>query len=318
MLERDSVCRIAGTYISYSALSFTATLVIVHSNHPCQRILLSPSWKRQVEKKRTLKFHIKTTLIKAPHCLTSNKTKGEQTPTMPPKSELPQPDTSKKQATTQGEMNATKDPPKFFIQMSGAPGSGKSTLARRLAVELRSRCGLSAVVINHDVIKSFFLDTELLDTRGIPFDTAAKLSYRLDSVLAEDLIQQGQRVVIVDSVCNYREGIDNGLELARRYGVGYVYLECRVDDVGVLDGRLKGRASGAMSCQRGGVCEGPPAAAGGSASGDEAGGVLFEKWMNPVRPVDGDEARVFVVDSRRKSTEECVDVVLEGLGLWVV
>jgi len=242
---------------------------------------------------------------------------AQQTPRMWPKSELPQPDASKKQGT-QGEKNhAGQNSPKFFVQMSGAPGSGKSTLARQLAGALRERCGLGAVVINHDMIKSFFLDTtttDLLDTpgNGMPFDTSAKLSYRLDLVLAEDMMQQGQGVVIVDSVCNYREAIDNGLGLATRYGYGYVYLECRVDDIGVLDGRLKGRVrgGGAMSSQRGGVYERPA----GAESGGEAEGELFMKWMNPVRPVDGDEATVIVVDSRRQSTEECLDVVLKGLG----
>lgn len=86
---------------------------------------------------------------------------------------------------------------KFLIQMSGAPGSGKSTLANLLAKSI------NGVVINHDLIKSFFLENDN------DFEQAAKLAYRLDRVLAEDLMKQG-RNVIIDSVCNYEEVLEAG------------------------------------------------------------------------------------------------------------
>lgn len=53
---------------------------------------------------------------------------------------------------------------KLLIQMSGAPGSGKSTLASLLAQSI------DAVVINHDLVKSFFLEISIF------FDQSAKLA----------------------------------------------------------------------------------------------------------------------------------------------
>ena len=81
--------------------------------------------------------------------------------------------------------------------MSGAPGSGKSTVANLLAKSI------DGVVINHDLINSFSLEND------ISFDQSAKLTYRFDWVLAEDMIKQG-RNVIIDSTCNYDEVLDPG------------------------------------------------------------------------------------------------------------
>lgn len=113
-------------------------------------------------------------------------------------------------------------PRKLLIQMSGAPGSGKSTVANLLAQSI------GGVVVNHDLIKSFFLENDIL------FDQSAKMAYRFDWILAEDMIRQG-RNVIIDSTCNYNEVLEQGIALARQYGYDYRCIECRVDDIDLLD-----------------------------------------------------------------------------------
>ncbi|KAK4208615.1 hypothetical protein QBC37DRAFT_431710 [Rhypophila decipiens] len=191
---------------------------------------------------------------------------------------------------------------KYLIQMSGPPGAGKSTLAIKLASEMR-KAGLGAVVVNHDLLKTFFLlkvsgasgdtsstpgasdpqpkavpakatspDTSMSEghdagsaetgqapqtEQKISFIDAGKLAYKLDWVLAADFFAQGQDVVIVDSVCNYREAVENGLKLVtgwnlcpdpaacvgsksetgngkgcdcdRESEMRYVYVECRFE-----------------------------------------------------------------------------------------
>jgi adenylylsulfate kinase-like enzyme len=106
-------------------------------------------------------------------------------------------------------------PRKVLIQMSGAPGSGKSTVANLLAQLI------NAVVIDHDLIRSFFLDNDIF------FEQSAKLSYRFQWILAEDVVKR-ERNVIIDSTCNYKEMLDQGIALARQHGFSYRYVECRV------------------------------------------------------------------------------------------
>lgn len=186
------------------------------------------------------------------------------------------------------------EPPRqYIVQMSGAPGSGKSTIALRLA---RS---IDGVVINHDLLKSFFLDT------NTPFDQAAKLAYNLDWVLAEDLLKQG-RSVIIDSVCNYATLLEKGAAVAEQYGCEYRFVECRVEDVEVLDRRLRGRV--AMRSQRTGI-DVPPSDAEGTGSEDHRA-VLKRKMENPVHPASG----AIVVDSSG-STEKCVEEILRQIVL---
>jgi predicted kinase len=188
-----------------------------------------------------------------------------------------------------------KPPRKLIIQMSGAPGSGKSTIANQLARRI------DGVVINHDLLKSFFLDT------GTPFDQSAKLAYDLDWVLAEDLLKQG-RSVIIDSVCNYGELLDKGAAVAKEYGCDYRIVQCKVADMELLDQRLRGRV--AMRSQRTGVDQPPPDAVVdvGGLSEDQRK-VFKEKFVNSVLPI---ASGVIVVDSS-KSPEESVEYILKQL-----
>lgn len=182
---------------------------------------------------------------------------------------------------------------KLLVQMSGPPGSGKSTLANLLAHSI------NGIVINHDLIKSFFL------THENDFNQAAKLAYDLDRLLAEDMMKQG-RNVILDSVCNYDEVLEKGAALAQKYGFEFKFVECRVEDVEVLDRRMRGRTP--MGCQRRGVYEAAP---GTSAAHEEKYRELFkERIKNPLRPQRG----VIVVDATR-SSEECLRDVIEQLSL---
>jgi predicted kinase len=185
-------------------------------------------------------------------------------------------------------------PHKLLIQMSGAPDSGKSTMANLLAQSI------DGVVINHDLIKSFFLENDN------PSDQSAKLTYRFQWILAEDIIKQG-RTVIIDSTCNYKETLDQGTALARQHGYDYRYVECRVgvDDIDLLEGRLLNRVS--LRSQRKGVNSPPPDASHTRHSEDYR--ALFKRWIeNPCRPASG----AIVVDST-SSPEKCLDYILKQI-----
>ena len=186
----------------------------------------------------------------------------------------------------------TDQPGKIFIQMSGAPGSGKSTTAKLLA---RS---INAVVIDHDVLRSTALEHE------ITLDKAAKLAYDLGWALSEDILKQ-ERNVIIDSPCNYQETLDRGTALARRHGYTYWYVECKVDDIGLLDERLRKRAP--MRSQRTGVNRPPPDAGNALENGDPH--VQFTRWIkSPCRP----QGNVIIVDSAG-SLKERRDYLLERI-----
>ncbi|KAF7542484.1 hypothetical protein G7Z17_g11531 [Cylindrodendrum hubeiense] len=142
---------------------------------------------------------------------------------------------------------------------------------------------IDGVVINHDLIKAFFLDNDIF------FDQSAKLTYSFDWILAEDMIKQG-RSVIIDSICNYDEVVDRGTALARQYGYEYRYVECRVDDIDLLDRRLRDRVP--LRSQRTAVDRPPPDV--GAALNSDDSRALFKKWIeNPCRP----SSEVILVDS---------------------
>ncbi|KAI7786620.1 uncharacterized protein LA080_002730 [Diaporthe eres] len=183
--------------------------------------------------------------------------------------------------------------------MSGAPGSGKSTLADLLA----QHSSINGVIINHDLIKSCFLDN------GIAFQKSAELTYTLQWVLAGDLLRQG-RNVIVDSTCNYQETLDQGTALARQHGYDYAYIECimSIKDIGLLEQRLRDRV--ALRSQRTSVNAEPGDmdAAHSSSGGDAL--TRYKTWIeSPARPDS-----VIAVDATG-SPADCLSSVLSQLGL---
>ncbi|KAK0124043.1 hypothetical protein ONS95_009028 [Cadophora gregata] len=168
-------------------------------------------------------------------------------------------------------------PNKLFIQMSGAPGSGKSTMAKKLG------CSVNGVIIDHDILRSSFLEA------NTPFDEAAKHAYQLQWILAQDFMKQGHSIII-DSTCNYQEVLDQGSALAKQHGFTYWYVECKVQDIPLLDQRLRSRDS--VKSQRAAV-DCPPAAA-RSTRADQDSHALFQKWIDhPCRPQDN----VIIVDA---------------------
>lgn len=85
-------------------------------------------------------------------------------------------------------------------------------------------------------------------------------------------------------------------------------MECRVEDVEVLDRRLRGRV--AMRSQRTGIDAPPVDSEGAGAGGVDHREVLRRKLENPVQPASG----AIVVDSSG-STEECVEEILRRIVL---
>lgn len=157
---------------------------------------------------------------------------------------------------------------------------------------------IDGVVIDHDIIKSTLLED------NISFDQAAKVAYRLGWALAEAMIKQ-ERSVIIDSTCNYKEVLDQGTALAQQYGYDYWYVECKVDDVNLLDERLRKRVP--LRSQRTGVDRPPPDASGASYCEDSR--ALFKRWIeSPCRP----DGNAIVVDSTG-SLEKRRDYILERI-----
>jgi predicted kinase len=185
------------------------------------------------------------------------------------------------------------DPPrKMLIQMSGCPGSGKSTMADLLGQSI------NGVVIDHDLIRSFFLGNDIF------FEQAAKLAYRFQWVLAEDMIKR-ERNTIIDSTCNYDETLNQGILLARKYGFNYRYVECRVLDIELLDRRLRNRIP--LRSQRTGVSL-PPTDA-NDVRYNEDFQTLFKRWIeHPCRP----DRDAIVVDSSTEP-EQCLEFILKQI-----
>ena len=176
--------------------------------------------------------------------------------------------------------------------MSGTPGAGKSTMAMLLQ---RSIGGL---VIDHDIIRSSLLE----DYSDVPFDQVAKSAYRIQWAMAEQAVKQGLNVII-DSVCNYQETLDQGIALAGRHGYTYWYVECRVESIALLDERLRARKP--MRSQRTGV-DCPPAGASRTGRGEE---VLRQRIANPCRP----EKNVIIVDTMAGSLDVSLEEVLRQI-----
>lgn len=182
---------------------------------------------------------------------------------------------------------------KLLIQMSGAPGSGKSTIARLL------RQSIGGVVLDHDVLRS-----ALLEDSDVPFDQVAKRAYNLQWRLAEDFMKQGLNVII-DSTCNFQEVLDQGSALAEKQGFAHWYVECKVDDIDLLDERLRTRDP--MKSQRTAV-DCPPSAASSARAGEDSR-ALFKKWIeSPCRP----KSNSIILDSTN-SPEVNRDLVLKQI-----
>ena len=99
--------------------------------------------------------------------------------------------------------------------------------------------------------------------------------------------------------------LDQGTALARRYGYDYRYVECRFDDVDLLDRRVRNRVS--LRSQRTGVNCPPPDASGGRNSEDYRA-LLSRRIENPCRPA-GDAIAVDSTDS----PEEYLDYILRQI-----
>ena len=108
----------------------------------------------------------------------------------------------------------------------------------------------------------------------------------------------------MDSICNFREIVEHGTVIAQRYGYEYWYVECKVEDIDVLEARLGARD--ALRSQRTSVkC---PSLAADEAREGEDHRAVFEGWMrNMCRP--GKEGNFVIVDSTG-SVEECRDEIL--------
>ena len=202
---------------------------------------------------------------------------------------------------------APPPPHKLLIQMSGAPGSGKSTLAKLLQKSIGG-----SLVIDHDLIRSAILDSSSDSSSSsgddLPFDRAAKAAYNAQWALADSALEQGL-AVIVDSTCNFQEVVDRGSALAGRHGCVYWYVECYVEDIDLLDRRLRARVP--MRSQRAGVSEPPAAAARSAARAGEDSRALFRRWISePCRP----RSNVIVVDAGGSlSLEDGMRDVLEEI-----
>jgi predicted kinase len=156
-----------------------------------------------------------------------------------------------------------------LVQMSGAPGAGKTTISRALAPHL------GAVVLDHDVSKSALLDAE------VPVALAGRASYAVLLALAAQLVQQGFSVIL-DSPCFYANLLLRGQQIANEAGARYRYIECRLDDLDVLDHRLRTRPR--MPSQVAGVWAQPTAGSGKS----QVGASVFRAWIAGMkRPASG-------------------------------
>lgn len=118
----------------------------------------------------------------------------------------------------------------FFLQMSGIPGSGKSTLAREIAKRT------NAVLIDHDVVKTAFLEKTVESNPTL----AGGISYHIEWALIESNLAVGNNVIL-DSPCLYETMIEKGERLVDKYQCSYKYIECYLNDIDVINKRLKQR-----------------------------------------------------------------------------
>lgn len=177
--------------------------------------------------------------------------------------------------------------------MSGAPGAGKSTLARML------RMSLGGVVIDHDMMRS-----QLYKFDAFGLTEAAEVSYGIQWALAEDMAAQGL-TVIVDSPCNFPQVLEAGAGIAAKHSMEYWYVECRVDDMDIIEARLRARARVALGSQRTSLDEAP----GNGDDNDPRGTVV--KWIkHPQRPKEN----IIVVDTTGDPEIYCEQILKQLRG----
>ncbi|MEJ7834479.1 MAG: hypothetical protein WKF79_16315, partial [Nocardioides sp.] len=121
--------------------------------------------------------------------------------------------------------------------------------------------------------------------------------------LAEDLLGQGHSVVI-DSPCWYDELLASGQSLGARAGVPYLYLECRTDDLDILDARLRRRVTARRS-QRTSLNASPI----DDDRPDSEGRDQFRAWIAGMKRPEADS---LVIDTSRK-VDDCLGDVEDFL-----
>ena len=131
----------------------------------------------------------------------------------------------------------------FLLQMSGVPGAGKSTVAAHVVATF------GAVAVDYDVIKSAILDA------GFDLTASTKAAYEVMYAQARHVLTQGHSVVM-DSPCFWPRILTEGMEIAREHNATYKYIECRLDDLALLDERLAQRPR--LRTHRRGVNHPPP------------------------------------------------------------
>ncbi|NIK60870.1 AAA family ATPase [Kribbella shirazensis] len=116
----------------------------------------------------------------------------------------------------------------FLLQMSGVPGAGKSTVAAHVSDTH------GAVVVDYDVIKSAVLDA------GFDLTASTKAAYEVMYAQANHVLAQGHHVVM-DSPCFWPRIVAEGLRIAKEHDATYSYIECQIQDLKLLDDRLRRR-----------------------------------------------------------------------------
>lgn len=141
----------------------------------------------------------------------------------------------------------------FLLQMSGVPGAGKSTVAAHVVDTF------GAVAVDYDVLKTAVLDA------GFDLADSTKAAYEVMYAQADHLLAQGHSVVM-DSPCFWPRILTEGMEIASRHNATYRYIECQIDDLKLLDERLRARPR--LRTHRPAVNIPPPDAAGAPSDGE--------------------------------------------------
>jgi predicted kinase len=182
----------------------------------------------------------------------------------------------------------------FYLQMSGVPGSGKSTVAAAVAE------ATDGVIIDHDITKSALLEA------GVPPALARKASYSVLKSVAGHLLMQGKSVIF-DSPCFYDSLLESGMQLARRFGAAYLYIECVLNDLEQLDRRLRSRPR--HPSQVAGV-QGQPTPASGEVLVNEQ---VFLEWMRGMKRPAGDYLVLDTSDDIEAVTQAAVAYVFSRI-----